>query len=153
MTRIDQAERLIEGAPETIYAAMTDAEALVQWLAPAGMSAQMLSFDPRPGSGYRMVLRYDDDTVAGKSGENADVVVVRYVDLVPGALVSEAVDFVSDDPALAGTMTMNWIIEDRPEGALVTIRALNVPRGIAAQDHIEGLKSSLDNLARFVEGR
>jgi uncharacterized protein YndB with AHSA1/START domain len=118
MTRIDQAERLIEGAPETIYAAMTDAEALVQWLAPAGMSAQMLSFDPRPGGGYRMVLRYDDDTVAGKSGENADVVVVRYVDLVPGALVSEAVDFVSDDPALAGTMTMNWIIEDRRKGRL-----------------------------------
>jgi hypothetical protein len=112
----------------------------------------MLEFDPRPGGHYRMVLRYDDKTIAGKSGGSTDEVSVRYTDLVAGALVAQEVDFISDDPQFAGTMTMNWIIEDRPEGALVIIRAYNVPEGIGAADHQEGLRSSLDNLARFVEG-
>jgi hypothetical protein len=34
----------------------------------------------------------------------------RVVDLVPGARVMQAVDFVSDDPANAGTMTLTWEI-------------------------------------------
>ena len=151
MSRMDQASRLIEASPETIYAAMTEADALVQWLPPAGMSAKMLEFDLRPGGHYRMALRYDDASIAGKSGDHADIVSVGYADLVPGALVAQTVDFVSDEPAFAGTMTLNWIIEDRAEGALVTIRAQNVPRGITAHDHVEGLRSSLDSLARFVE--
>lgn len=152
MTRIDQASRLIEATPEIIFAAMTSAEALVNWLPPTGMSGEMLAFDPRPGGHYRMVLRYDDAGIAGKSGGNEDVVDVRYTDLVPGALVAQEVDFVSEDPAFSGTMVMNWIIEDRPEGALVTIRAEHVPEGISAENHQEGLTASLDNLARYVEG-
>ena len=36
------------------------------------------------------------------------IVEVRYVDIVPDVRVVQAVDFVSDDPAFAGTMTMTW---------------------------------------------
>jgi uncharacterized protein YndB with AHSA1/START domain len=151
MTRIDEAQRLIEATPEAIFAAMTEADALVRWLPPSGMHGEVLEFDPRPGGLYRMVLRYDDKTTAGKSGGSTDEVSVRYTDLVAGALVAQEVDFISDDPQFAGTMTMNWIIEDRPEGALVIIRAHNVPEGIDAADHQEGLRSSLENLARYVE--
>lgn len=151
MARTDIASRLIEATPETIYAAMTDADALVQWLPPGDMSGEMLEFDPAPGGHYRMKLRYRNRAVAGKSGDGADIVLVRYLDLVPGALVSQAVDFVADDPAFAGTMAMHWILEARPEGTLVTIRAENVPPGIAAEDHEAGLAASLDNLARFTQ--
>ena len=152
MSRIDQASRLIEASPETIYDAMTDASALCAWLPPQGMSGEMLAFDPRPGGHYKMVLRYDEPDASGKSGGNEDIVEVRYGDLVPGALVAQMVDFVSDDPAFSGTMEMSWLLEARPDGTLVTIRATNVPSGIDAGDHAEGLASSLENLARYVEG-
>ena len=38
-----------------------------------------------------------------------------------------------------------------PDGAEVTIRAENVPAGISAEDHAEGLNSSLANLAEHLE--
>lgn len=151
MSRTDSASRIMDATPEAVYAAMTDPAAMVVWLPPQGMRGQMLEFDLRPGGHYRMVLRYEDSSIAGKTGENSDDVAVRFLDLVPGALVSQAVDFVSDDPAFAGTMVMNWMLRPVPEGTEVTIRAENVPSGISAEDHAEGLASSLDNLASFLE--
>src|SRR5688500_15587060 len=103
VTRIDQAHRVIKASRPTIFAAMTNAEALVAWLPPMGMSVEMLDFDPQPGGHYIMVLRDDDAAIAGKSGGNEDIVTVRYLDLVPDSLVSQAVDFVSEDPRFAGT--------------------------------------------------
>lgn len=151
MSRTDSASRIMDATPEAVYAAMTDPAAMVVWLPPQGMRGEMLEFDLRPGGHYRMVLRYEDSSIAGKTGENSDDVAVRLLDLVPGALVSQAVDFVSDDPAFAGTMVMNWMLRPVPEGTEVTIRAENVPSGISAEDHAEGLASSLDNLASFLE--
>ena len=151
MSRTDSASRIVDATPEAVYAAMTDPASMVVWLPPAGMRGEMLEFDLRPGGHYRMVLHYEDPSIAGKTGENSDDVAVRFLDLVPGALVSQAVDFVSDDPAFAGTMVMNWMLRPVPEGTEVTIRAENVPSGISAEDHAEGLASSLENLAKFLE--
>lgn len=151
MGRTDSASRIMDATPEAVYAAMTEPAAMIVWLPPLGMTGEMKAFDLRPGGHYRMVLRYDDPAIAGKTGDNSDDVVVRFLDLVPGALVSQAVDFVSDDPAFAGTMVMNWMLRPVPEGTEVTIRAENVPIGISAEDHAEGLASSLENLAKFLE--
>lgn len=152
MSRTDSASLVVDATPEAVYAAMTDPSSMVAWLPPTGMRGEMLEFDLRPGGHYRMVLRYDDAGIAGKTGENSDDVFVRFVDLVPGALIAQAVDFTSDDPAFAGAMVMNWILRPVPEGTEITIRAENVPSGISAEDHAEGLASSLQNLARFLEG-
>ncbi len=47
-----------------------------------------------------MVLTYADPTVArGKATDDSDVVEVRFIDIVPGVRVVQAVDFVSDSPA------------------------------------------------------
>lgn len=42
----------------------------------------------------------------GQGHRESDIVEARFVDIVPGLRVVQAVDFVSDDPAHAGTMTM-----------------------------------------------
>jgi hypothetical protein len=55
-----------------------------------------------------------------------------FVDIVTGARVVQAVDFVSDDPAYAGTMTMTWQLAAEPGGTRVEIRADDVPAGISA---------------------
>jgi len=98
-----------------------------------------------------MVLTYEDGPGArGKSTADSDVVEVRFMDVVPGSRVVQAVDFVSDDPALAGTMTMTWQVTADERGTLVEIRADNVPDGISAQDHAEGMASSLEHLASYL---
>jgi len=131
-----------------------DADALAAWLPPDGMSGRFEYFDPRPGGSYRLVLTYDDPTTAkGKSSHDTDVVEVRFVDIVDGARVVQEVDFVSDDPAFTGTMTVRWELREVDGGTRVDIVAEDVPEGISPEDHAAGLTSSLDNLAKHVEGR
>jgi len=151
MARTDTAVRSIAAPPDLVYAALMDPEALLAWLPPAGMTAEFEHFDPQPGGSYRMVLTYEDGSGArGKSTADSDVVEVRFMDVVPGSRVVQAVDFVSDDPALAGTMTMTWQVTADERGTLVEIRADNVPDGISAQDHAEGMASSLEHLASYL---
>ena len=70
---------------------------------------------------------------------------------MPGERVVQAVDFVSDDPAYAGTMTMTWEVTAVDAGTRVDIVAEDVPDGVSAEDHAAGLASSLTNLAAYVE--
>lgn len=154
MPRTDVASRIIAARPRQIYDALLDADALVEWLPPAGMTGEVEHFDPRPGGSYRMVLTYVEAPASGaKTTSDTDVVDVRFVDLVPGARVVEAADFVSDDPAFAGTMTMTWEITALTGGSRVDVTADGVPDAISAEDHAAGLRSSLENLARFLERR
>lgn len=152
MARTDRASRHIAAPAHRVYAALVDPEALVRWLPPDGMSGRFERFDARVGGSYRMVLTYADSTGSpGKATDSSDVVEARFVDLVPGRRVAQDVDFVSDDPAYAGTMTMTWEVSETAGGSRVEFRAENVPPGISAEDHAAGLASSLANLAAYVE--
>ena len=152
MTRTDTASRVIPAAPARVYAALVDPEALTAWLPPEGMSGRFEHFDAGPGGSYRLVLTYADaSTAPGKATADSDIVEARFVDLVPGVRVVQAVDFVSDDPANAGTMTMTWELTAVDAATRVDIRADHVPAGISAEEHAAGLSSSLANLAAFLE--
>ncbi|GAB3644694.1 SRPBCC family protein [Glycomyces tarimensis] len=152
MPRTDQASRVIAAPPDHVWVALLDPEALAAWLPPTGMTGRFERFDARPGGSYRMVLTYADAADAtGKSTADSDVVEARFVDVVPGVRVVQAIDFVSDDPAFAGTMTMTWEVAAVEAGTRVDIVATDVPDGISAEDHAAGLASSLANLAAFVE--
>jgi hypothetical protein len=99
-----------------------------------------------------LVLTYADPTDSrGKSSGDSDIVEARYVDIAPNDRVVQVVDFVSDDPAFAGTMTMTWAVRAVDGRTRVEITADDVPDGISADDHSTGLTSSLDNLASYVE--
>lgn len=152
MPRTDTASRVISAPPQRVFAALIDREALEAWLPPGGMTGRFERFDPRPGGSYRLVLTYlDPDASSGKATADSDVVDVRYLDIVPGERVVQAVDFVSDDPAFSGTMTMTWAVTEASGGTRVDITAKDVPDGISAEDHAAGLASSLSNLARYLE--
>jgi uncharacterized protein YndB with AHSA1/START domain len=116
------------------------------------MNGRFDHFDARPGGSYRLILTYSDRSHAGgKATDKSDIVEARFVDIVPNARVVQAIDFVSDDPAFAGTMTMTWDVVPVGESTRVEIRATNVPTGISAEDHAVGLNSSLANLAEYTE--
>ena len=152
MARTDTASRVIAAPPDRVYAALVDPEALTAWLPPDGMSGAFERFNARPGGSYRLVLSYaDSSTARGKATADADIVEARFVEVVPGVRIVQAVDFVSDDPAYAGTMTMTWQLAAHPGGTRVEIRAEDVPAGISAEDHAAGITASLANLAAHLE--
>lgn len=152
MPRTDRAARTIAAPLDRTYAALVDPDDLLVWLPPQGMCGRFERFDARPGGGYRLVLTYLDPTDAhGKATDDTDVVEARFVEVVHGDRVVQAVDFESDDPTVAGTMTMTWQVAPVEGGTLVEIIATEVPDGISAEDHAEGMASSLTNLAAHLE--
>ena len=152
MPRTDSASRVIAAPHERVYAALVDPEALTAWLPPDGMSGRFERFDPRTGGSYRLVLTYAEASSSpGKATADSDIVEARFVDLVPGVRVVQAVDFASDDPAYTGTMTMTWEVTAVDGGTRVDITAADVPDGISPEDHAAGLASSLANLADHLE--
>lgn len=143
---------MVTAPPERVFAALVDPGALAAWLPPDGMTCTIERFDPRPGGSYRMVLHYlDPGAWRGKATAGTDVVEGRFVDVVPGVRVVQAVDFVSDDPAYGGTMTMSWSLTPVGGGTRVEVRADNVPDAISAKDHAAGMASSLSNLVAYLE--
>jgi uncharacterized protein YndB with AHSA1/START domain len=152
MPRTDAASRVIVAPAARVFAALVDREELEVWLPPDGMTARFERFDPRPGGSYRLVLTYNDATRApGKATAASDIVEARFFEIVPDVRVVQAIDFVSEDPAFAGTMRMTWEVTAVDGGTRVDITADDVPDGISAEDHATGLASSLANLAHHLE--
>lgn len=149
--RVDTASLIVAAPPEVIYEAFVDRDALLTWLPPDGMTGEILEFEPRPGGAFRMALHYNEPG-HGKTTEDTDVVDAEFAELVPGRRVVQLVRFRSDDPAFAGTMRMVWDLEPADGGTRVIILAEDVPSGISKEDHDTGLRSSLENLARYVTG-
>jgi hypothetical protein len=59
---------------------------------------------------------------------NKEVVEARFVDLAPH---SASIQFLSEDPQFAGTMTITWRLEPPSNGTLVGIVADDVPSASA----------------------
>jgi uncharacterized protein YndB with AHSA1/START domain len=151
VSRRDRVAQVIDAPLDRVFNALVDRGALETWLPPDGMTARFERFDPVPGGSYRMVLTYADAPVDGaKSSADSDIVEARFVDIVQDDRVVQAVDFVSDDPAFAGTMTMTWAVRAVDDGTLVEFVADDVPVGISAEDHSAGMTSSLQNLASYL---
>lgn len=150
--RIDSASRVIKASPHAIYEAFLNSGALSSWLPPKGMSARIDEFDAKEGGVYRLTLTYETDhSNAGKTSENEDVSRGKFLELVPDTKIVLAGKFDSEDPAFSGEMIQTWYLEAVREGTKVTIICEHVPEGIRKEDHDDGLSSSLENLAEYVE--
>ncbi|MEP9377476.1 SRPBCC domain-containing protein [Aquabacter sp. CN5-332] len=142
--------RIIKARPEEVYGAFLDPAALVAWLPPAEMTGEIHAFDGRVGGGYRMSLFYPphERFFHGKTAEKEDRVDVRFLELVPGQRIVEAVNFITSDPAFMGEMTMTATFEPVPGGTRVSLLFENLPPGVRPQDNEVGSRLSLDQLAR-----
>jgi len=152
MGRTDRASLLVHVGRAEVFAALTSRDALLAWLPPKGMQARFEQFDMREGGSYRLVLTYEDASDApGKTSDDSDISDVRISRIVPGERIVQEVDFESDDAAFHGTMQMEWSLRSVEEGTDVEVVARNVPDGIRARDHAEGITSSLTNLSTYLE--
>jgi uncharacterized protein YndB with AHSA1/START domain len=151
--RIDSASRVIKASPRTIYEACVNPESLVVWLPPKGMKGHIYEFEARTDGVYRMSLTYigTDHSTQGKTSEQVDVIKGRYLEFLPNERIVQLVEFESDDPVFAGGMILTWTFAPVADGTKVIITCENVPEGIRKEDHDVGLKSTLENLAVFVE--
>jgi uncharacterized protein YndB with AHSA1/START domain len=148
--RVDTASRLVAASPDAIFRAFVEPQLLAQWLPPEGMTGRLERFDPAVGGGFRMRLTFDHPDGRGKHSDDSDVADTRIVALEPPNRVVWEVDFPSDDPSFAGTMTMAWSFAAGEVGAIVTVRCTDVPAGIDPEDHAVGLASSLAQLEKTV---
>jgi len=150
--RIDRAVTDVSAAPEQVYAALVDADALAAWLPPHGMTGEIADADLRAGGGFTMTLRYDEAPEGGgKTTEGTDVSRVAIDELVEAERVVWGVEFDSDDPDTAGRMTMTWTLTARDTGTRIAIDATDVPPAIDVEAHQQGLDASLANLAAWLE--
>ena len=152
MPRIDRAVADVGASPEKVYAAFVDAGALTAWLPPDGMTGEIADADLRAGGGFTMTLRYDvAPDGGGKTTSDSDVTHVAIDELVEGERVVWGVEFESDDADNAGRMTMTWTFTPRDEGTRVAVDATDVPPGIDAEAHQQGLDASLAHLAAWLD--
>jgi uncharacterized protein YndB with AHSA1/START domain len=96
-------------------------------------------------------LTYDEATTSGKTSARTDTYHGRFVELVPDALVVQAVEFESDDPAMQGEMTITYALAGSGGGTDLVGRHENLPPGVAPADNELGWSMSIDKLARLVE--
>lgn len=143
--------RIIKASPETLYAAFLDADALLAWLPPGGMTGKLHAFDGRVGGGYSMSLYYpaDEAPSQGKTADHEDRTEVRFVALEPPRRILETFTFVTDDPSLQGEVNLEATFEPVAGGTEVMLVFTNLPPGLRPEDNDAGARMSLDQLARY----
>ncbi|GAA2296420.1 SRPBCC family protein [Actinomadura luteofluorescens] len=143
--------RHVKARPSDVYRALVDADAIMKWRVPDGMTSEVHEFDGREGGAFRISLTYDAPTAAGKSSAHTDTYHGRFVEIVPGERVVEVFEFETGDPALQGEMTMTTTLTEVDGGTEVLIVHEGMPDTVPAADNETGTRMALDNLARLVE--
>ena len=143
--------RHIRAPRSRVYRALIDPKAVQQWMVPDRMTSEIHSFDAREGGTFRISLIYDEPTTAGKTTSQIDTFSGRFVKLVPDTEVVQAVEFESDEPAMAGEMTITYTLADVDGGTEVVAVHENIPPGVAPADNELGFRMSLAKLAKLVE--
>ncbi|MGZ4322898.1 MAG: SRPBCC domain-containing protein [Solirubrobacteraceae bacterium] len=136
-----------------VYQALIDPRQIAMWRAPAGMNCVVHEFDAREGGSFRVSLTYEDSGRSGKTHAHTDTYHGHFAKLVPDREVVEILEFETDDPTLAGEMTVSTRLADVPDGTEVTVEYEGLPAGVSVGDNETGTRMALDNLAALVEGQ
>jgi uncharacterized protein YndB with AHSA1/START domain len=136
--------RVLRAAPERIYRAFLDADAMVKWLPPNGFTAKVLHMDARVGGTHRMSFTNFSN---GKSHSFGGT----YLELTPHERIRYTDKF--DDPNLPGEMQTTITLKKVSVGTEVSIVQEGVPAVIPAEACYLGWQESLTLLAKLVEAK
>jgi len=115
------------------------------------MTRRVHTFDDRQSGAFRISLTYDSPTDAGKTDPQTDTFHGRFVRLVPDAQVVQTVESETDDPAMAGEMTITYTLADAYSGTDLVGVHENLPPGVLPADNELGWSMSIAKLAKLVE--
>lgn len=134
--------RVLRAAPEKVYRAFLDADALAKWLPPYGFTCKVHQFDGKVGGTFKMSFT---NFTTGKSHSFGGT----YHELVPGQRVRYSDKF--DDPNLPGEMSVTVSLKPVLCGTDVSIEQSGIPAAIPAEMCYLGWQESLLQLAQVVE--
>ena len=137
-----QFHRVLRAAPEKVYRAFLEADALVKWLPPHGFTGRVHHLDPREGGTYKMSFTNFTSRKSHSFGG-------EYLELVPCERIRWTDRF--DDPNLPGQMTVTVRLNRVSMGTEVQIVQEGIPDVIPADACTVGWQESLTLLAHLVE--
>lgn len=141
-TQTIRIHRVLRAAPEKVYRAFLDSDAMVKWLPPNGFTARVHELDARAGGRFRMSFT---NFTTGKSHSFSG----EYVELVASQRLRYSERF--DDPNLAGDTQTTISLSKVSCGTELNIEQTNVPAAIPAELCHLGWQDSLNLLAQLIE--
>jgi uncharacterized protein YndB with AHSA1/START domain len=134
--------RVLRAAPEKVYRAFLDPDAMVKWLPPHGFTAKVHHLDAKVGGTYRMSFtNFTSGHGHSFGGE--------YLELVPNERIRHTDKF--DDPNLPGEMQLTVSLKKVFCGTELDILQEHIPEAIPPAACYLGWQESLTLLAQLVE--
>jgi uncharacterized protein YndB with AHSA1/START domain len=134
--------RVLRAAPEKVYRAFLDADAMVKWLPPNGFTGKVHQMDVKVGGTYKMSFT---NFTTGKSHSFGGA----YLELVPQERIRYTDKF--DDPGLPGEMQTTITLKKVSVGTELNIVQEGLPDVIPPEACYLGWQESLTLLANLVE--
>jgi uncharacterized protein YndB with AHSA1/START domain len=134
--------RVLATAPEKVYRAFLEADAMAKWLPPNGFACTVHHLDARVGGTFKMSFR---NFTTGHSHSFGG----EYLELVPNDRLRYTDKF--DDPNLPGEIHVTITLKKVLVGTELNVVQEGVPDVIPVDACYLGWQQSLENLAKLVE--
>ncbi|HEV7814846.1 MAG TPA: SRPBCC family protein [Janthinobacterium sp.] len=134
--------RVLRAAPERVYRAFLDADAMAKWLPPYGFTCKIQHLDAKIGGTYKMSFTNFTTGHAHSFGG-------EYRELVPFEKIRYTDRF--DDPNLPGEMQTTLTLKQVSCGVELEIVQEGLPEAIPLEMCYLGWQESLAQLAHLVE--
>jgi uncharacterized protein YndB with AHSA1/START domain len=141
-TGIVNLHRVLRAAPERVYRAFLESDAIAKWLPPYGFTCQVHHLNAQVGGTYKMSFR-------NFSTGNSHSFGGEYIELLPFEKIRYTDRF--DDPNLPGQMHTTISLRQVSCGTELTIEQTGLPEVIPVEMCYLGWQESLVQLARLVE--
>jgi uncharacterized protein YndB with AHSA1/START domain len=142
MANTVQFHRVLRAAPEKVYRAFLDADAMAKWLPPNGFTGKVHHLDAKVGGAYRMSFT---NFTTGRSHSFGG----KYLELVPHERIRHTDGF--DDPNLPGEMQTTITLKKVSCGTELHVVQEGIPAVIPPEACCLGWQESLILLAQLVE--
>ena len=134
--------RVFTAAPEKIYRAFTEPNALASWLPPYGFVCVVHNIDVKAGGSYKM-------SFTNFSTGNSHSFGGEYLEIKPNEFLKYTDKF--DDPNLPGEMITTVWLKKVVCGTEIKITQEGIPEAIPAEMCYLGWQESLEKLKKLVE--
>jgi len=141
-TRAVRLHRVLRAAPERVYRAFLDADAMVKWVPPNGFTGRVHHLEAKVGGTYKMSFT---NFTTGHSHSFGG----EYLELIPNERIRHTDKF--DDPNLPGVMQTTISLKKVLVGTEVDIVQEGIPEVIPLEACYLGWQESLSLLVKLVE--
>ena len=134
--------RVLRAAPEKVYRAFLDPDAMVKWLPPHGFTGKVHHIDAKVGGTYKMSFT---NFTSGQGHSFGGT----YLELVPPERIRHTDKF--DNAGLPGEMQTTITLKNVSVGTEVNIVQEGIPEAIPPEACYLGWQESLTLLAQLIE--